>query len=75
MVERQGLQLAHVVAPKAKESLPPVLCVSHLWLDVSSTSLSTSPSSSSDEMPRFCRRQEWIVISGNRSAKTQEKGT
>lgn len=75
MVGEAGLSW-HTAAPKAKHSRDLPSCVTHLWLEGSSTSLSTSPSSSSDEMPRFCRRDEWTSVkSGKRSARTQEKGT
>lgn len=69
MLERPGLQLAHcsLLISKTLSLLP--VHVTHLWLDGSSTSLSTSPSSSSDEIPRFCRRggvdygQKWEEVS------------
>lgn len=51
--------MAFLAAQKANECHYLFYSFIHLWFDVSSTSLSTSPSSSSDDMPRFCRRDEW----------------
>lgn len=55
MLERE-LQLDCTLQPRKQECHYLMYSIPHLWLDVSSTSLSTSPSSSSEEMPRFCRR-------------------
>lgn len=70
MLGRQGLQSACLAAQEARPCHCLLYCVTHLWLDVSSTSLSTSPSSSSDEMPRFYRRDEGTVVKrGQRGLK------